>query len=74
MKALRVKVFALFPAKSSKIMVSYHNTTWHHNPEDLDMNIHCCSLNFTAFSITAPFALLMHMVSTVCSRRLCTIH
>jgi hypothetical protein len=28
-------------ARSSKIMVSYYNTTQHHNPEDLYMNLHC---------------------------------
>jgi len=25
-------------AWSSKMLVSYYNTTWHHNPEDCDMN------------------------------------
>jgi len=25
-------------AKSSKTLVSYHGATWHHNPEDLDLN------------------------------------
>jgi hypothetical protein len=24
------------------VLVSYHNTTWHHNPEDIDLNLHCC--------------------------------
>jgi len=28
-------------ARSSKTMVSYHNTTWCHNPENLDLNFHC---------------------------------
>jgi len=23
---------------ASEVLVSYHNTTWHHNPEDLDFN------------------------------------
>jgi hypothetical protein len=25
-------------ARSSEILVSYCNTTWHHNPEDLNLN------------------------------------
>jgi hypothetical protein len=28
-------------ARSSETLVSCHNTTWHHNPEKLDMNLHC---------------------------------
>jgi hypothetical protein len=24
----------------SETLMSYHNTTWHHNPEDLDLNLH----------------------------------
>jgi hypothetical protein len=27
-------------AMSSATLESYHNTTWHHNPEDLNSNIH----------------------------------
>jgi len=27
-------------AKSTKILASYMNT-WHHNPEDLKLNLHC---------------------------------
>jgi hypothetical protein len=23
-------------------MVSYHNTTWNQNPENLNLNLHCC--------------------------------
>jgi hypothetical protein len=26
-------------ARSSKMLVSYHNTTWHHNTEDLKLNV-----------------------------------
>jgi hypothetical protein len=26
----------------SETMVSHHNTTWHHNSEDEDFNLHCC--------------------------------
>jgi len=25
-----------------EMIVSYHNTTWHHNPQDLDLNLYCC--------------------------------
>jgi hypothetical protein len=28
-------------ATSSEILESYHNTTWHHSPEDLDLKILC---------------------------------
>jgi hypothetical protein len=27
-------------ARSSETLVSYHITTWRHNPEDLDLNLH----------------------------------
>jgi hypothetical protein len=37
-EVLRVKKEA---AKFSRMVVSYCNTTWHHNPENLDLNIHC---------------------------------
>jgi len=29
-------------ARLSKTLVSYCNVTYHHNPEDLNMNLHCC--------------------------------
>jgi len=29
-------------ARSSEVLVSYHITTWHHVPEDHDLNSHCC--------------------------------
>jgi hypothetical protein len=25
----------------SETSVSYHNTTWRHNPEEFDLNLHC---------------------------------
>jgi len=25
-------------SRSFEVLVSYHNTSWHHNPEDLDFN------------------------------------
>jgi hypothetical protein len=28
-------------AWSSKMLVSYYNTTWHQNPEDINLNLHC---------------------------------
>jgi hypothetical protein len=24
------------------MLIFYHNTTWHHSPEDLYLNLHCC--------------------------------
>jgi hypothetical protein len=29
-------------AWTSETLLSYHNTTWCYNPEDLDLNLHCC--------------------------------
>jgi hypothetical protein len=29
-------------AKSFEMLVSYCNTTWHHNTEDIDLNLHHC--------------------------------
>jgi hypothetical protein len=29
-------------ARSSEMLVSYHNTTWRHNPKDLDLNKQIC--------------------------------
>jgi hypothetical protein len=28
--------------RSSKILVSYCDSTWSDNPQDLDLNLHCC--------------------------------
>jgi hypothetical protein len=41
------------------MLVSYHNTTWHHNPEDLDLkggNV------YTYFSYEFPNASLLSVV------------
>jgi len=38
MVIFQVKVF-WGAAQISKTLVSYHNTTWHHNPEDLDKKL-----------------------------------
>jgi len=32
---------------TSKMLVSYHNTTQHHNPKDCNLKHHCCE-NITA--------------------------
>jgi len=32
--------FTFEAARSSETSVSYHNTKWHHNPEDRDLNLH----------------------------------
>jgi hypothetical protein len=29
-------------AWTSEMVVSYHSTAWHHNPEDLSLNFHFC--------------------------------
>jgi hypothetical protein len=38
---IQVQVFwvkKMEAARSSKTLISYHNTTFHNNPEDLDLN------------------------------------
>jgi len=48
-------------AWSSKMLVSYQNTTWHQNP-DLDLNLHChenlTSLNMALISSLKSLFLL----------------
>jgi hypothetical protein len=29
-------------ARTSETVVSCHINTWHHNPDDLNLNLHCC--------------------------------
>jgi hypothetical protein len=29
-------------ARTPEMLISYHNTTQHYNPEDLNLNLHCC--------------------------------
>jgi hypothetical protein len=29
-------------AQSSETLVSYHNTAWRHNPDDLDLDLNSC--------------------------------
>jgi hypothetical protein len=40
----------------SDTLVTYHNTTWCQNPEDLDLKIDVCSLPFTVL-FTTPYRL-----------------
>jgi len=34
-------------ARSSETLVSYHNTTWHHGPEELNWNVFPVPTRFT---------------------------
>jgi hypothetical protein len=37
---------------SPNTLVSYFNSTWDHNPENLDLNLHHCEIsNVTQFSV-----------------------
>jgi hypothetical protein len=38
-------------AWSSETLVSYHNTTWRHNPENLDPNITAVKISSLAYVI-----------------------
>jgi hypothetical protein len=38
------------------MLVSYHNTTWHHNAEDLDLILHHCE-NFKSLMVTYTYIL-----------------
>jgi len=40
-------------SKSSETLVSYHNTTRRHNPEDFDLNLHRCESLKTRISEAA---------------------
>jgi hypothetical protein len=42
-------------ARSSETLVSYHNTTQHHNPEDHALNLHCHE-NLISSSISRGYA------------------
>jgi hypothetical protein len=48
-------------ARSFKMLVSYNNTTWRHNPEDLDFNLHHCE-NLKSCIITGDKSGFMGMI------------
>jgi len=37
----------------SETLVSYHNTTWRHNPEDLDLNLHYMEVVWTPVTLVS---------------------
>jgi hypothetical protein len=38
--------------RSFKTLVSYHNATWHHNPEDFNLNLQCHETSNVSYSKT----------------------
>jgi hypothetical protein len=51
---------------TSEILVSYHNTTWHHNPEDLNLKYHCCE-SLKNFLLISSW---MHTASCKCTEHI----
>jgi len=44
-------------ARFSEMLVSYRNTTWYHNPEDLNFRFTCCRLVY-CLSFNMSFTVL----------------
>jgi hypothetical protein len=45
-------------ARSSETLISYHNTTWHHNPEDINLKLHCHEK--LKFAFQKLYSILLH--------------
>jgi hypothetical protein len=52
-------------ASSSATLVSYHNTTLHHNPEDFNLNFHCCENQKPLMKFSCNFGVLQKSASCI---------